>query len=75
MAAGLRPSFRYFKNLYERKIAPIPGNVEGIPVPFGVTAEHVIKQRDSLPPDQVMFLLPQSKMWFNMDATDCKTNS
>ena len=48
MAAGLRPSFRYFKNIYEGKIALIPGNVEGI-LPFGVTAEHVIIQRDSLP--------------------------
>ena len=48
MAAGLRPSFRYHKNLYERKMAPIHGNVEGILLPFGVTAEHVIKQRDNL---------------------------
>ena len=49
MAAGLKPTFRYHKQIQEGKIAPIPGNVEGIPVPFGVTAEHVMKQRDSLP--------------------------
>ena len=48
MTTGLKPTWRFQKQLFEGTIAPIPGNVEGICVPFGITAEHVIKQRDSL---------------------------
>ena len=48
MATGLKPTWRHYKLIHEGKIAPIPGNVEGMRVPPGITAEHVLKQRDSL---------------------------
>ena len=48
MAAGLKPTWRYLKQLHEGKLNPTPGNVEGILTPPGMTAEEVIKQRDSL---------------------------
>ena len=48
MAAGLKPTLRHFKQVQEGKIDPTPGNVEGIFTPPGMTAEQVIKQRDSL---------------------------
>ena len=48
MATGLKPTWRHYKLMYEGKIAPIPGNVEGMRVPPGITAERVLKQRDSL---------------------------
>ena len=48
MAAGLKPTWRHLKQIQEGKIDPTRGNVEGMLTPLGMTAEEVIKQRDSL---------------------------
>ena len=48
MAAGLKPTWRHLKQIQEGKIDPTRGNVEGMLTPPGMTAEEVIKHRDSL---------------------------